>query len=103
MRSKRSMQSTMSTRSGVRPTCCRVPLPKGATLQSSSFAVLRIANEEDWSVAPFGRGTRQHVGRTPERVDIVLCMDRLDRIEVYDPGDLTISVQAGASMDQLGS
>src|SRR5947209_9146511 len=66
-------------------------------------AVLRIANEEDWSVAPFGKGTRQHVGRPPEGVDIVLCMDRLDHIEVYDPGDLTISVQAGASVDQLGS
>jgi len=40
-------------------------------------ATLRIASEEDWSVAPYGGGTRQHVGRTPERVDIVLATDRL--------------------------
>jgi glycolate oxidase FAD binding subunit len=66
-------------------------------------AVLRIANEEDWTVAPVGGGTRQHVGRMPERVDIVLCTDRLNQIEAYDPGDLTISVQAGASVDRVVS
>jgi glycolate oxidase FAD binding subunit len=64
-------------------------------------AVLRIANEEDWSVAPYGGGTRQYVGRTPERVDIVLSTDRLNQIETYDPGDLTISLQAGVSVDHV--
>src|SRR5947209_20223753 len=54
-------------------------------------AVLRIANEEDWSVAPFGRGTRQQVGRTPERVDIVLRMHLLNQLELYHRADVTIS------------
>ncbi|HVH89473.1 MAG TPA: FAD-binding oxidoreductase [Terriglobales bacterium] len=64
-------------------------------------AVLRIANEENWSVVPFGGGTRQHVGRTPEAVDLVLAMDRMNEIENYEPGDLTISVQAGARVNEV--
>jgi glycolate oxidase FAD binding subunit len=64
-------------------------------------AILRIANEENWSVAPFGGRTRQHVGRTPERVDIVLSTDRLNQIETYDPGDLTISLQAGVNVEHV--
>jgi len=62
---------------------------------------LRIANEENWVVVPFGGGTRQHVGHAPERVDVVLSTERLNQIEAYDPGDLTISLQAGASVAQI--
>ena len=62
-------------------------------------AVLRIATEENWTVTPFGGGTRQHVGRTPD-VDLVLCTERLNTIEAYDPGDLTIALQAGITVAQ---
>lgn len=61
-------------------------------------AVLRIASEENWTVTPFGVGTRQHVGRLPEQVDIVLSTEKLGAIEAYDPGDLTISLEAGVSV-----
>ena len=64
-------------------------------------AALRIANEGNWVVVPFGSGTRQHVGHVPERVDVVLSTERLNRIEAYDPGDLTIALQAGASVPQI--
>lgn len=64
-------------------------------------ALLKIANEQNWTVIPFGGGTRQQVGQTPERIDIVLSTERLDKIDIYDPGDLTISVQAGASVDSV--
>ena len=64
-------------------------------------ATLRVANEENWVVVPFGGGTRQHVGHTPERVDVVLSIERLNQIEAYDPGDLTISLQAGANLPQI--
>jgi len=64
-------------------------------------AALRIANQENWIVVPFGGGTRQHVGHAPERVDVVLSTERLNQIESYDPGDLTISLQAGANLPQI--
>lgn len=62
------------------------------------IALLKVANEQDWVVVPFGGGTRQHVGFLPERVDIVLSTERLNAIEIYDPGDLTISLQAGVNV-----
>lgn len=64
-------------------------------------AALKVANEENWSVVPFGGGTRQHVGRLVEGVDVVLSTERLNRIDAYDPGDLTISLQAGASVSHV--
>jgi len=64
-------------------------------------AALRMANEGDQPIVPFGGGTRQHLGRTPENAGIVLSTERIKKIEAYDPGDLTISVQAGASVVQL--
>lgn len=62
------------------------------------IAALKVANEQDWVVVPFGGGTRQHVGLLPARVDIVLSTERLNAIEIYDPGDLTISLQSGVNV-----
>ena len=66
-------------------------------------AVLRLSTEESWTVFPFGNGTQQHVGCLPERVDVVLSTEKMNRIETYDPGDLTISLQAGMSLAQAVS
>ena len=57
--------------------------------------VLRLANERDLVVAPAGGLTKQQIGCVPERIDILLSTARLNKIEEYDPGDLTIAVQAG--------
>ncbi|HJW98957.1 MAG TPA: FAD-binding oxidoreductase [Terriglobales bacterium] len=61
-------------------------------------AALRVCTEENWTVVPFGKGTRQHIGRMPDQVDVALSTEKLNHIESYDPGDLTISLQAGVSL-----
>jgi glycolate oxidase FAD binding subunit len=58
-------------------------------------AVLAFANGHNLVVAPAGGYTQQDIGGVPERVDIVLSTARLNGIEHYDPGDLTIGVNAG--------
>src|SRR5690242_20000552 len=58
-------------------------------------AVLRLANERDLVVGPAGGLTKQQIGCVPERIDILLSTARLNKVEEYDPGDLTIAVQAG--------
>jgi len=58
-------------------------------------AALRVAHEENWTVVPFGGGTRQIAGHTAEQAEVVLSTGRLDKVECYEPGDLTISLQAG--------
>jgi glycolate oxidase FAD binding subunit len=58
-------------------------------------AVLEFANAHDLVVAPAGGGTQLDIGGVPERVDILLSTARLNGIEHYDPGDLTIGILAG--------
>jgi glycolate oxidase FAD binding subunit len=64
-------------------------------------SVLRLANERDLVVAPAGGLTKQQIGGVPERVDILLSTTRLNKIEEYDPGDLTISVGAGMPFAEM--
>ena len=64
-------------------------------------AAMRIANEENWTVIPFGGATRQMAGHRVEQVDVVLSTERLDEVECYDPGDLTISLQAGVRVTRV--
>ncbi len=63
-------------------------------------AILRLANDRGLVVAPAGGFTKQDIGATPERVDILLRTTRLGGIEHYDPGDLTIGINAGMPFAQ---
>jgi glycolate oxidase FAD binding subunit len=66
-------------------------------------AVLRYANGRKLAVVPAGGLSHQHIGGTPERVDVLLCTTRLQDVEHYDPGDLTIGVGAGTTIAELNA
>jgi FAD/FMN-containing dehydrogenase len=61
-------------------------------------AVMRLANERGFTVAPAGGGSEAF--RT---VDVLLHTDRLNEVEHYDPGDLTCGVGAGMTVAQLNA
>jgi glycolate oxidase FAD binding subunit len=63
--------------------------------------ILRLAQERDLVVATAGGFTKQQVGGIPERVDILLQTERLNHVEHYDPGDLTIGVGAGIRFAEM--
>jgi glycolate oxidase FAD binding subunit len=63
-------------------------------------AVLAFANSRDLVVVPAGGCTQQDIGGVPEHVDILLSTARLNGIEHYDPGDLTIGIMAGTPFSQ---
>ena len=63
-------------------------------------AVLALANSRGLVVAPAGGFTQQDIGGVPERVDILLRTHRINGIQTYDPGDLTISINAGTPFAQ---
>ncbi len=63
--------------------------------------VLAFANNNNLVVAPAGGMTKQDIGGVPERIDILLSTTRLGGIEHYDPGDLTIGVNAGMTFGEL--
>jgi len=65
--------------------------------------VLRIANQAGHAVIPRGGGTKLNWGNPPPRADIVLSTARLDRIIEHPWADLTVSVEAGCTVQKLQS
>lgn len=64
-------------------------------------AALRDANERGQPVVPWGAGTLQHLGGPPPQGALALCTAALDRVLEYNPADLTITVEAGATLGAL--
>ena len=64
-------------------------------------AVLRLAWRDKLVVAPYGGGSKQEIGAPPEKVDILLRTHRLQAVEHYDPGDLTLGIGAGATVESM--
>jgi glycolate oxidase FAD binding subunit len=64
-------------------------------------AVLRVAQELRAAVVPWGGGTQQLIGNPPEQVDLVVRTERLNRLLIHEPFDLTISVEAGMTLGAL--
>jgi glycolate oxidase FAD binding subunit len=52
-------------------------------------------------VTPAGAGSRLDWGALPRRLDVVLALHRLDGVLAHEPADLTLSVQAGARLEDL--
>jgi FAD/FMN-containing dehydrogenase len=61
-------------------------------------AVLHAANNAGLAVVGFGGGTLQSLGNLPARYDVALSLARLAGIAAYDHRDLTIGVEAGATL-----
>jgi glycolate oxidase FAD binding subunit len=64
-------------------------------------AVMRVAYQRGLVVAPAGGMTQIQIGGIPERIDILLQTTRLNGIQHYDPGDLTIGVGAGLRLGEM--
>ncbi len=65
--------------------------------------VVRFAVAEKLAVIPCGARTKLGIGMPPARYDIALDTTRLDQIAHYDPGDLTLSVDAGMPLAKLNA
>ena len=75
------------------------------TIEPASIAevaeTLLQASRSRQRVAIRGGGTKPAAGRTWERADIVLSTARLNAIVAHRYGDLTATVQAGATLDDV--
>lgn len=84
--------------SGAWPTLVALP-----TSADQVAATLALAAEHALSVVPWGHGTRQALGYPPRSCDLVVSLERLNRVVAYDPADLTITVEAGITHDGLAA
>ena len=62
---------------------------------------LRRAQRDGLDVLPLGHGTRLGMGSPPERLGMVLLTEGIGRIIQYEPGDLTVTAEAGCALGEL--
>ncbi|HEV2618231.1 MAG TPA: FAD-binding oxidoreductase, partial [Candidatus Acidoferrales bacterium] len=65
--------------------------------------LVKLAAAEKLAVIPMGARTKLGIGMPPARYDLAIDMTRLDRVISYDPGDLTLSVEAGIPLAKLAA
>ncbi len=65
--------------------------------------IVKFAAAEKLTVIPTGARTKLVIGLPPWRYDLAIDMTRLDRVVAYDPGDLTLSVEAGIPLRKLAA
>ncbi len=82
--------------SGVQPRLVLEP----ATEQQLA-ATLRLANEAGLAVIPRGGGTKLGWGNPPSRADLILSTARLNGILEHAWADLTVTVEAGCTIQTL--
>ena len=63
--------------------------------------ILRWASSENKKLAPWGGGTQMSLGNPPERLDLVLDLSRLNQVVDFQPADLTVTVEAGITLESL--
>jgi glycolate oxidase FAD binding subunit len=63
--------------------------------------VLKLAREAGLAVIPRGGGTKVHWGNAPTRADLILSTARMDRVIEHAWADLTVSVEAGCTLQKL--
>ena len=63
--------------------------------------VLRLATNAGFSVIPRGGGTKLGWGNPPARADLILSTSRLNKIIEHAWADLTVSVEAGCTIEKL--
>ena len=68
---------------------------------AETAAVLAWASREGVRVVISGGGTRRSWGRPPASFDLLLSLGRLSRVLHHEPGDLTVSVEAGIAVAAL--
>jgi len=77
-----------------------IPRLEPASADEASQAV-RDAAQSGRKLQPVGRGTRATSGALPAQVDALLSTARMDRLIAYEPGDLTLTAEAGMELATL--
>jgi glycolate oxidase FAD binding subunit len=63
--------------------------------------IVKFAAAENLAIVPAGARTKLSMGMPPRQYDLALDMSRLASVVAYDPGDLTLGVEAGIPLRAL--
>lgn len=88
--------STADVIDGLRPSKVIAP----GTAQEVA-KVLQYCSSAGLGVVPRGGGTKLGLGNRPEKADVILSTERLNRVVEHVWGDMTAIVEAGCTIDSL--
>lgn len=80
------------------------PSPTAITLPASVEevqAIVKLANELDFAIVPSGGRTGLSGGAVASKGEVVIAMDRLNKVLDFNPIDQTVTCQAGVITEQL--
>ncbi|MGB7292775.1 MAG: FAD-binding oxidoreductase [Thermodesulfobacteriota bacterium] len=63
--------------------------------------ILKLANRDSLSVIPWGSGTKIGIGNKPNKADIVLSTDRLNRVIEHNDSDLVATTECGVKLSKF--
>ena len=69
--------------------------------RDQAASVIRWAAAGGITVFPRGGGTKIALGNPPDAVGLVLDLSRVNRVIDYQPGDMTATVEAGITIEEL--
>jgi glycolate oxidase FAD binding subunit len=69
--------------------------------ESELAEILRLSNEAGLAVIPRGGGTKISWGNPPARADLILSTARLNNVLEHASSDLTVTVEAGCTIQKL--
>lgn len=64
---------------------------------------LAAAADANLAVVPVGSGAQLGIGRSPRRYDVAVCTRRMARVIAHEAADMTATVEAGATVDELNA
>src|SRR5690242_17811507 len=70
------------------------PLPQASVTPESAAQlcdVVRLAAAENWRMSPAGNMTKLGMASAAREIDLVISLNRLNRITDYQPADLTVT------------
>ena len=63
--------------------------------------IMKVASSEHLAITPRGGGTKIGFGRVPDKVDVIVCTARLNRILEHEASDLIATVECGVSLKKF--
>jgi glycolate dehydrogenase FAD-binding subunit len=79
-------------------------LPKAVVFPKDTrmvAALVQCACRANLAMVPWGSGTKMAMGNPPKRLDLVVCMARMNHMLDVDTANLTITVEAGVKFRDL--
>ena len=81
---------------GLKPEVVVMP----STVEDLSRA-LSLATREGKVVTPWGGGTQMALGNTPQKIDLIVGLERLNHVHFHEPADMVARVEAGITLKSL--